>query len=52
MTIRKFDDEKKAREENIRKKMRQQYIPKSTEETSSNHGSEVTQEVGDSNLSN
>ena len=28
--------------------MKQQWIPKSTEETGSNHGSEVTQEVGDS----
>ena len=48
MNIGKVEDEKKARANNIRKQMRQQWIPKSTEETSSNHGSEVTQEVGDS----
>ena len=48
MNIGKFEDEKKARVENIRKQMRQQWFPKSIEETCSNHGSEVTQEVGDS----
>ena len=52
MNIGKVEDEKKARADNIKKQMRQQWIPKSTKETSSNHGSEVTQEVGDSILSN
>ena len=52
MNIRKVEDENKVRTDNIRKQMKQQWIPKSTEDTSSNHGSEVTQEVGDSILSN
>ena len=52
MNIGKIEDEKKARVDNIRKHMRQQWIPKSTEETSSSHGSEVTQEVADSIISN
>ena len=52
MNIRKVQDKKKARADNIRKKMKQQWIPKTNEETNSNHGSEVTHEVGDSNLSN
>ena len=46
MNIGRVEDEKKARVDNIRKQMRQQWIPKTTKETSSNHGSEVTQEVG------
>ena len=52
MNIGKVEDEKKARVDNIKKQMRQQWIPKSTKETSSNRGSEVTQEVGDSITSN
>ena len=52
MNINKVEDEKKVKANNIRKQMKQQWIPKSTKETSSNHGSEVTQEVGDSILSN
>ena len=52
MNIGRVEDEKKAREENIKKQMRQKWIPKTTKETSSNHGSEVTQEVGDLILSN
>lgn len=52
MNIRKIENEKKARANKIRKQMKQQWIPKSTEDTSSNHGSEVSQEVGDSILSN
>ena len=52
MNISKVEDEKKVRADNIRKQMKQQWIPKSTEETSSNHGSEVTQEMGDCILSN
>ena len=47
----KFEDEKKARDDNIRKQMRQQWIPKSTEQESSNDGN-VTQEVGESTISN
>ena len=52
MNIGKVKDEKKARVDNIRKQMRQQWIPKSIKETNSNHGSEVTQEVGYSITSN
>ena len=52
MNIRKVEDEKKARADNIRKQMKQQWIPKSTKETSSNHGREVTQEVSDSIIAN
>ena len=52
MNIGRVEDEKKAREDNIRKQMGKQWIPKTTEEISSNHGSDVTQEVGDSTLSN
>ena len=52
MNIGRVEDEKKARADNIRKQMRQQWILKSSKETNSNHGSEVTQEVGDSILSN
>ena len=33
MNIGRVEDEKKAREDNIRKQMRQQWIPKTTEET-------------------
>ena len=49
MNIGNIEDEKKEKADNIRKQMRQQWIPKTTEETSSNH---VTQEMGDSILSN
>ena len=52
MNIGKIEDEKKEKEENIKKKMRQQWIPKIIKKTSSNHESDVTQEVGDSILSN
>ena len=52
MNIGKFEDEKKARANKIRKQMKQQWIPKSTEDTTSNHEIQVTQEVGDSNPSN
>ena len=51
MNIGRVEDEKKARADNIRKKMRQQWIPNSTEQESSNDGN-VTQEVGDSTVSN
>ena len=51
MNIKKIEDEKKAKADNIRKQMKQQWIPKSTESESSNDGS-VTQEVSDSTISN
>ena len=52
MNIGKVKDEKKEKLDNIKKQMRQQWIPKSTKETSSSHGSEVTQEIDDSIISN
>ena len=45
-------NEMKERVDNIRKYMGWQWIPKSTEETNSNHGSKFTQEVGDYIISN
>ena len=51
MNIGRFKDEKKAKADNIRKQMSQQWIPKSTEKINSNDGN-VTQEVGDSTISN
>ena len=51
MNIERVEDEKKTKVDNIRKQMRQQWIPKSTEQNSSNNGN-VTQEVGDSTISN
>ena len=51
MNIGKFKDEKKARADNIRKQMRQQWIPKSTEQQSPNNEN-VTHEVGDFTISN
>ena len=51
MNIGRIEDEKKAKVDNIRKQMRQQWIPKSTEQDSSNDG-HVTQEVGDFTISN
>ena len=52
MNIGRVEDEKKARANNIRKQMTQQWIPKTTKETSSNHEGNVTQEMGDSILLN
>ena len=52
MNIGEIEDETKAKVDNIKKQMRQQWILKTTEEISSNNESDVTQEVGDSILSN
>ena len=52
MNISRIEDEKKAKVANIRKQMRQQWIPKTIEEISLNHENEVTQEMGDSLPSN
>ena len=52
MNIGRIEDEKKEKEDNIRKKMRQQGIPKSTKEASSRNDGHVTQDVGDSTISN
>ena len=51
MNIKKIEDEKKIKADNIRKKMKQQWIPKSTEPESSNDGM-VAQEMSDSTTSN
>ena len=50
MNIKKIEDEKKAKADNIRKQMKQQWIPKSTEPESSNDGI-VTQGLSDSTIS-
>ena len=51
MNIDKVEDEKKARADNIRKQMRQQWIPKSTEQISLN-SENITHEVGNLTISN
>ena len=52
MSTGKIEDEKKAKVDNIRKKMRRKWIPKSTEEASPSTDGHVTQEVGDFIISN
>ena len=52
MNIGRIEDEKKTKVDSIRKQMRQQWILKSTEQASSSDNSHVTQEVGDSTISN
>ena len=52
MNTSRIKDEKKAKADNIRKKMRQQWIPKSTKKTSTSNDGHVTQEVGDSTIYN
>ena len=52
MNIGRIEDEKKAKEDNIKKQMRQQWIPKSIKHASSRNNGHVTQEVGDSTISN
>ena len=51
MNIKKVEDEKKAKVDNIRKQMRQQWVPKSTEQDNSCNGP-VTQELGDPTIMN
>ena len=50
MNIKRIEDEKKVKADNIRKQMKQQWVPNSTEQDKSD-GS-VTQEMGDSTISN
>ena len=52
MNIGRAEDEKKARAKNIRKQMRQKWIPKTTKQTSSSDDSQVTQEESDSIILN
>ena len=51
MNTRRIEDEKKAKADNIRKKMRQQWVPKSIENASPNNDEQVTQELSDSTIS-
>ena len=52
MNIGRIEDEKKEKVDNIKKQMRQQWIPKSTMQANSSDDNHVTQEVGDSTFSN
>ena len=49
---RRVEDEKKAKSDNIRKQMKQQWIPKSPKNASLSHEADVTQELGDTSISN
>ena len=51
MNTRRIEDEKKAKVDNIKKKMRQHWIPKSSKTAILNNDEHVTQELGDSNTS-
>ena len=48
MNTRRIEDEKKEKVDNIRKQMRQQWVPKSIENASPSCDEQVTQELGDS----
>ena len=52
MNTSRIEDEKKEKEDNIRKQMRQQWILKSTKQAGLNNDGHVTKEVGDSTISN
>ena len=47
----RVEDEKKAKVDNIRKEMRQQWIPKSSKNVSLSHDTDVIQYLGDSSIS-
>ena len=51
MNTGRIEDEKKAKADNIRKQMRQQWVQKSTKNTSPSNDDQVTQELGDSTIS-
>ena len=51
MNTRINEDEKKAKDDNIRKKMRQKWIPKYSKNVSLRSDNHVTQELGDSSIS-
>ena len=51
MNTKRVEDEKKTKVDNIQKQMRQQWVPKSTEQDNSSNGP-VTQELGDSTITN
>ena len=52
MNTGRIEDEKKAKDNNIQKQMRQQWVPKSIEDTGLSNDGQVTQELGDSTISN
>ena len=52
MNTGRIEDEKKAKDDKIRKQMRQKWVPKSTKKESSSNDGQVTQELGDSTISN
>ena len=52
MNTGRIKDEKKEKADNIQQQMRQQWIPKSTKDTSTSNYGQVTQELGDSTISN
>ena len=51
MTTRRIKDEKKEKADNIKKQMRKQWVPKSTENASLSNDDPITQELGDSTIS-
>ena len=51
MNIERIEDEKKARDDNIRKQMRHQWIPKSLGNASLSNNENVSQELGDTTIS-
>ena len=51
MNTRRIKDEKKEKVDNIIKQMRQQWVPKSTENASPRCDEQVTQELGDPTFS-
>ena len=51
MNTDRIENEKKEKVDNIQKQMRQQWIPKYTEDTSPSNDSQVTQELGESTIS-
>ena len=52
MNTSRVEDEKKSKADNIRKKMRKKWIPKSPEDASLSNDGHVTQDVGDSTITN
>ena len=51
MNTSKIEDEKKAKDDNIRKQMRQTWVPKSSKNASPSIDVSVTQELGESTIS-
>ena len=51
MNTRRIEDEKKAKDDSIRKQMRKQWVPKSIENANPKNDEQVTQQLGDSTFS-